>query len=93
MARSALVTGVRLRPGADAHATTTAGAARPPGAGKPVLPLTGLSVGCVPEETNLILPLPPVLEAPPVPGVPVLTSVCRTSVAPPSSLSLITIKQ
>ncbi len=81
MARSALVTGVRLRPGTAAHAMTTAGAARPPGAGKPVFQLTCLSVGCVPEETNPILPLLPVLEAPPVPGVPVLTSVCRGSFA------------
>ncbi len=82
MARSAPVTGVRLRPGTDAHAMTTAGAARLPGAGKPVFLLLFLSVGCVPEETNPILPLPPVLEALPVPGVPVLTSVCRGSVAP-----------
>lgn len=80
MARSAPVTGVRLRPGTDAHAMTTAGAARLQGAGNPVFLLTFLSVGCVPEETNPILPLPPVLEV--LPGVPVLTSVCRGSFAP-----------
>lgn len=95
MARSELVTGVRLLPGADAHATTTAGEARLPGAGKPVFPLTCLSVDCVSEETNAILPPPPVLEAPapPAPRDPVLMGVCRRSLAPPSSLSLITIKQ
>ncbi|XDV23112.1 hypothetical protein PO909_027823 [Leuciscus waleckii] len=35
MARSELVTGVRLHPGADVHATTTEGVARPPGADHP----------------------------------------------------------
>lgn len=77
MARSELVTGVRLHPGADVHATTTEGVARPPGAGKPVLPLTCLSVNCVSEETNAILPPSPVLDATalPVPRVPVLMGI------------------